>query len=113
MNHRHQPVTRSGSVSDGVERVERGPTSTEKFALCSQLAEQRLRLLQVSRIKTLSKPAIDRGKQVTGVVPLALLPPESTQAGCRTEFQRFRLVAGAADSSVAIGLRYLLCGNYS
>ena len=38
------------------------------------------RILEVGRVKTLSEPAIDAGKQTVGLVTLALLLPQPTQA---------------------------------
>src|SRR4051794_8201958 len=46
-----------------------------------QLIEQRLRVLQVWRIKAFGKPAIDRCKQILGFRALALVTPQSGEAG--------------------------------
>ena len=45
-----------------------------------QRVEERLGVLQVSRVKPLGEPAIDRCEQVIGLSALALLRP---QAGAR------------------------------
>src|SRR5262249_9179836 len=58
-----------------------------------QCVEQRLDLLQVSRVKPLSEPAVDRRKQLAGFGALALLLPEPAQAQRRPQLQRLRLLA--------------------
>src|SRR5262249_36894205 len=50
--------------------------------------QQRLRLLEVSALKSLGKPAIDLCQQLPGGGALALLLPGSTQAQRRPEFQQ-------------------------
>src|SRR2546425_11892778 len=49
------------------------------FASC-QLVQQDLGLLKVGGVKTLSEPAIDRRQQLIGLVALALLLPQASQA---------------------------------
>src|SRR5258708_511468 len=46
-----------------------------------ELLEQRLRLLQVRRVETLGKPAVDRREEFAGFVALASVAPESGEAG--------------------------------
>jgi hypothetical protein len=66
-------------------------------ALC-QFLQQRLRLLQVSRIKSFGEPVIHGSEEVIGFLAFALLLPEASQARGRTEFPGFRLLAlGYAD----------------
>jgi hypothetical protein len=45
-----------------------------------QRLQQRLRILQVCRIKPLGKPVIHRGEQAMGFLALALLLPQAAQA---------------------------------
>ena len=46
-----------------------------------QCLQQRLGLLQVSRIKALGEPMVDWCQEVMGFLAFALLLPESSQAG--------------------------------
>jgi hypothetical protein len=46
-----------------------------------QLIQQRLRVLQVRRIETLTEPAVDRAEQITSFNALALVAPEPGEAG--------------------------------
>jgi hypothetical protein len=46
-----------------------------------QLTKESLGLLQVERVETLGKPAVDRSENVAGLIPLALIAPEATS--CR------------------------------
>jgi CBS-domain-containing membrane protein len=62
------------------------------IALCQRL-QQGLGLLQVSRVKALGEPAVDRRQQLVGISTLALLLPEATEAHGGPQFQRFRLPA--------------------
>jgi len=49
--------------------------------LCSrQFVQQRLRILQIGRIKTFCKPTIDFRQQFAGLSPLALLLPQAREA---------------------------------
>src|SRR5215510_711353 len=67
--------------------------SSPVFSL--QLCQQRLRLLDVSGVKALREPAIDRGQEVVGFGTPTLLLPQVCQAHGGAQLQRFRLlVAG-------------------
>ena len=61
--------------------------------LAPELFQQRLRLLEVGRVKALGEPAIDRRQQRVGFRALALLLPEARQAHGSAQLQRFRLLA--------------------
>src|SRR5262249_22013569 len=74
-----------------------------------QLIEQRLRLLEVSGIKALCEPAIDRRQQRPRFGLLALLLPEATEAYGGAQFQRLRLLAtGDVQSPLQPGFRLCL-----
>jgi hypothetical protein len=60
--------------------------------LGGQLLQQRLRLLQVPRVKTLRKPAVNRSKQFARLPHLALGTPETREAHGGAEFPRFGLL---------------------
>ncbi len=47
----------------------------------SQFVEQRLRVLQIRRIKPLGEPLVHRGQQVIGVLALVLGLPQASEAG--------------------------------
>jgi hypothetical protein len=51
-----------------------------------QLVEQRLGVLQIGGIEALGEPAVNRGEQVVGLLPLASLGPEPGEAGRGAEF---------------------------
>src|SRR5690349_17622958 len=46
----------------------------------SQLVEQRLRLFQINRFESFSKPAVDRSKQFARFAQLDLVAPKTGQA---------------------------------
>src|SRR5262249_42117900 len=72
--------------------------------------QQRLGLLEVSRVKTLGEPAVDRRQERAGFSALALLLPQAAQAGRSPEFQRLCLLAaGDVESLAEAGFR--LCGS--
>ena len=48
-----------------------------------QLIEQRLGLLQITRVEAFSEPAVNRSKQFTSLLRLPLVTPE-TRKGSRT-----------------------------
>ena len=45
-----------------------------------QLVQQRLRLLQIERVKALIEPAVDRSQQFARLLHLALVTPEACEA---------------------------------
>jgi hypothetical protein len=57
-----------------------------------QFVEQCLCLLQVGGVEPLGEPAVDWCEEVVGLVPLALLGPESGEGGGGAEFQRAGLL---------------------
>src|SRR6185503_16738292 len=73
---------------------------TEVAGPMLQLAEQRLRLLQVARVKPLSAPAVNRSKELATLLPLALMVPEPRHAHCRWEFPELSLLL-TGDSRLA------------
>jgi len=62
---------------------------------CSQVFQQRLGLLEVGGIKPLGKPTVDRGEQVIGCSPLALVLPEAAQARGGAQLEGFGLLAAS------------------
>jgi hypothetical protein len=58
-----------------------------------QRLQQRLGLLQIGGIEPLGEPAIDRGQQLVGLSPLALVLPQAAQAGGGPQLPRFGLLA--------------------
>ena len=77
----------------------------------NSLSQQRLRLLQVSGVKALGEPAVDRCQQRTGFGALALLLPQPAQAHGGPQLQRFGLLAaGHGEGLLEAGFRLLrLC----
>src|SRR5215475_1722648 len=74
-----------------------------------QRVQQCLRLLQVSGVKALGKPAVDRCQQIVGFLALALLLPQFGKAGGRTEFPRLcLLILGYHNSLMEAVLRFSL-----
>jgi hypothetical protein len=56
--------------------------SENALALSSrQLLQERLRLLEIGRIKAFGEPAVDRRQEVAGFGALALVAPEAGEAG--------------------------------
>jgi hypothetical protein len=55
----------------------------------NQFVEQRLRLLQIARIKPFSEPAVDGSEKLTSLISLPLIAPEPRHAHCGTEFPGF------------------------
>src|SRR5215813_13766933 len=58
-----------------------------------QLRQQGLRLLQVSGVKALGEPAVNRGEQVMRLLALTLLLPEAAQAHGGPQLQGLCLLA--------------------
>src|SRR4051794_37494699 len=54
--------------------------------------EQRLRVLQVWRIKAFGEPVVDRGQQLIRLLALALALPQARQAGRCAQLPGFRLL---------------------
>ena len=48
----------------------------------TERVEQRLRLLQIERVKAFGEPAVDRSEKLAGLIPLALIAPEPRHAHC-------------------------------
>ena len=57
-----------------------------------QLLQQRLRLLQIARVKPFSKPPVNRSKQFARLLQLALVAPEACEAHGGAEFPGFGLL---------------------
>jgi hypothetical protein len=49
--------------------------SGDRRSRLRQLLKQSLRLLQVERVEALDEPAVDRGQEIAGLSPLALIAP--------------------------------------
>jgi hypothetical protein len=74
-----------------------------------QLCQQRLRLLEVGRVKALGEPAINQCQERVRFVPLGLLLPEARQAHGGPERQRLLLLAGGdIQSPLQPGFRFRL-----
>jgi hypothetical protein len=58
-----------------------------------QLIEQRLGVLQIKRVKALSKPAINRSEQSASLTRLALIAPQPRHAHRRAQFPGLRLLS--------------------
>jgi hypothetical protein len=74
--------------------------------LSTEFLQQRLRILQISGVKALGEPAIDRGQQGTRLGPLALLLPEAAQARGDPQLPGFGLLAaGNSQGLLEAGFR--------
>jgi hypothetical protein len=62
-------------------------------SLLRQFRQQRLGLLQVSGVKALGEPAIDRCQEFISLDALALLLPQATQARSGAQLPGFGLLA--------------------
>jgi hypothetical protein len=60
--------------------------------LCRQGAQQRLRLLQIARVETFGKPAVNRSQQFARLLHLALVTSETREAHGGAEFKGLRLL---------------------
>ena len=58
-----------------------GSKSVSAGLALRQRLQQRLRILQISRIKAFGEPTVDRCKEVVGFLAFAVLLPESGKAG--------------------------------
>src|SRR5262249_13352367 len=80
-------------------------------ALCPQLLQQHLCVLQVGGVKAPGEPPADPRQQLAGFAALALALPQPTQAHGRAQLQRLRpLTPGNLDSlmETALSLRMVL-----
>src|SRR5262245_28555968 len=75
-----------------------------------QLLQQRLGLLEVSRVKALGEPAIDRCQQLVGLGALALMLPQASEAHGGAQLQRLRLLTTGDVESL---MEALFCGRES
>jgi hypothetical protein len=67
------------------------PRDSSAFAL-REFLQQHLGLLEVSRVKALGEPAVDRRQQLVGCCALALALPQPAQAQRRAQLQGLRLL---------------------
>src|SRR5215510_7847962 len=82
--------------------------------LSRPLRQERLRLLQVSRIKALREPAIDRCQEVSGCGALALLLPHACQAHGGPQLPGLGLLlAGHGQRLLEAGFRLLPWGPWA
>ena len=59
----------------------RGQTASAlSTALCRQFLQQRLRLLQIARVKSLRKPPVHRSEEIARLLRLLLVAPEARSA---------------------------------
>jgi hypothetical protein len=58
-----------------------------------QVLQQRLRLLEIGRVKALGEPAVDRCQQIVCCLPFSLLLPQPTQTRGSTQLPRLGLLA--------------------
>jgi Binding-prot-dependent transport system membrane comp, N-term/Binding-protein-dependent transport system inner membrane component len=71
-----------------------------------EFLQQRLRLLEVCRVKALGKPAVDGGQQLAGFSPLTLALPQPAQAQGRPQLPGFGLlVARYSEGLLEAGFR--------
>src|SRR5262245_42578227 len=74
-----------------------------------QLIEQRFGLLEIRRVEPFGEPIVNRGQQRTRFGLLVLLLPETTEAHCGPQLQRFCLLAtGDVQSRLQPGFRLRL-----
>ena len=66
--------------------MSRGMRDNLPFALSRASGEQRFGLLEISGVKTLGEPAVERHQQVLGFLALVLLLPQPTQTQHRPQF---------------------------
>src|SRR5471030_1153928 len=74
----------------GSRRV--GEGSTRRALRRCYLFQQRLRLLQVTRVETFSEPAVDRSQQFSSLLRFPLITPEPRHAHGGAEFPGFSLL---------------------
>src|SRR5262249_7545938 len=65
---------------------------TTYIAASGKFIEQRLRVLQIARVKPLGKPPVNRSKQFARFPHLALVAPEACEAHGSAEFPGFGLL---------------------
>src|SRR5262245_11442910 len=81
---------RSLKIAGGRSVLDRGsPASSE------ECVEQCPGVLQVSRVKSLGEPVVDRRQQLPRLGPLPLALPQSRQAHSRTQLPRSGLLAAS------------------
>jgi hypothetical protein len=66
--------------------MEAANSSSTKSLLRAQLLQQRLRFLQIARLKPLREPPVNRSQQFTRLLHLALVAPEPTHAQSGANF---------------------------
>src|SRR5262249_53283864 len=72
-----------------------------------QLLQQRLRLLQIARVKPLHKPPVNRSQQFARLLHLALVAPEPCEAHGGAEFPRLGLLlASDRERTFKVRLRF-------
>jgi hypothetical protein len=59
---------------------------------CCQLVEQGLCLFQIERVEAVGEPAIDGREEIAGFGALALVAPETGEAGARLQLEGLRLL---------------------
>src|SRR5215831_20303646 len=69
-----------------------GSKSVSTGVTLRQRVQQRLGLLEVGGVKAFGEPAVDLHQELAGLSALAQVLPEPTQAHCRPQFQRLRLL---------------------
>ena len=86
-----------------------GSKSVSAGLALRQRLQQRLRILQVSRIKTLGEPMVDWCQEVMGFLAFPLLLPQAGEAHRCTQLQGFGLLAashveGLLEARLGVGL---------
>jgi hypothetical protein len=74
-----------------------------------QLLQQRLRLLQIARVKTLSEPPVHRSQQFPRLLHVALRVPEACEAHGGAQFPGFGFLL-AGDRERALEIRFSFRG---
>ena len=67
-----------------------------------QLVEQLLRSFQIGRVEALGEPAVDRGEEVAGLTPAALIAAEPSEARGGPQFPELGLLLHGDAQGLAI-----------
>src|SRR5215813_7388118 len=81
------PVMKHSHAPDAVLKEAASRRKCVRLSL-RQLLQQRLRLLQIARVKTLREPPVNRSKQFARLLRLALVAPEAGETGGSAKFEQ-------------------------
>jgi hypothetical protein len=91
------------------------PPCVDHYKLLSgvQFIEQMLGFFQITRVKPLREPLVNRSQQFSRLARLALVAPEACEAHCGAKFPRFgMLLACDGERMLKIALRLRAIGNW-